>query len=422
MAQTKRPGQGEAAPPPKAGYPNAADIPTFKKMKEQAAGLRLLTMFKPSLRKELKHLEAELDRMLTSIDTFYELIGERNWVFHGSLNLDKLQVSLASGVPDQVERAILEQYADHETMKFALMRAKAVPELRPYRQLLDYALRDFQEERYYATVLSLLPVLDGFVAAVSDNRRGLHSLDEQKLVVWNSLVAHHQGLASTQKSFTRSFNTLSEEPLFELYRNGILHGNFSDFDNEIVASKAWNRLFALLDWREARIEAAKPAPVEATLRESLARVGKLQAQKKVFENWQPRSSSVAVDGLVTVELEPVAQAAIRLLDAWKNRNYGVLSEHLHEFGKKPARGAYVGQVRRRFATVTLDDYSLVSVDMRGAGIGHVSVELSIDGESRTSELRLLYVDATGSILPESDPLGTWQSVGSEPLGIVGRTW
>jgi len=421
MARTKRPGQGEAAPPPVSGYPSAADIPTFKKMKQQASGLRILSIFNPSLRKELKHLEAELDRMLNSIDTFYELIGDRNWIFHGALKLDRLQSPLASGVPDEVERELLAQYADHEIMKFALMRAKAIPELRPYRQLLDYAWRDFQEHRYYATVLSLLTVLDGFVAAVSDNRRGLHSLDEQKLIVWNSLVAHHQGLASTQRSFTRSFNTLSEEPLFELYRNGILHGNFSNFDNEIVASKAWNRLFALLDWREARIEAAKPAPVEATLRDSLTRLGKLHAQKKVLEKWQPRSSSVAVDGLATVELEPVTQAAIRLLDAWKYRNYGVLSEHLHEFGKKPARGAYVGQVRRRFEAVLLDEYWLVSVDMRGAGLGHVSVELSIDGKSRTSELRLLHVDASGSVLPESDPLGTWISMENEPLGIIGHT-
>ncbi|MFF1879710.1 hypothetical protein [Leifsonia sp. NPDC058230] len=360
--------------------------------------------------------------MVRSIDTFYEVVGDRNWIFHGSLKLDTLQEPLASGMPDRVEQAILEQYADHETMRFALMRAKAVPELRPYRQLLDYALRDYREGRYYATVLSLLPVLDGFVAAVSDNRRGLHSLEEQKLIVWNSLVAHHQGLASTQQSFTRSFNTLNEEPLFELYRNGILHGNFSNFDNEIVASKAWNRLFALLDWREARIEASKPAPVEPTLLDSLKRVGKLEAQKKVLNEWQPRSSSVAEDGLSTVEREPVAQAAIGLLEAWKNRNYGVLAGCLHEFGKKPARGAYIGQVRERFERITLDNYSLVSVDMRGAGLGHVVVDLSIDGASRASELRFLYVDATGSILPESDPLGTWLSVGNDPVGIVGRTW
>lgn len=342
MAQAKRPGQGEADPPPEAGYPSAADIPAFKKLKAQAAGLRLLVIIKPSLRKEFKRLEAELDRLVTSVDRFYELLGDRNWVFHGSLKLDDLHPALATGFADEVEQAVISQYVDAENMKFTLMRAKAVPELRPYAQLLDNALRDYQEERYYATVLALLPVLDGFVAEVGDNRRGLHSIEEQKLIVWNSLVAHHQGLASTQRSFTRSFNTLNEEPLFELHRNGILHGNFSNFDNLVLASKAWNRLFALLDWREARIEAAKPPPVEPTLKEALTRLGEVHAQKKVLDKWRPRSSSVADDGLSAVEGEPVVQSGIGLLEAWKARNFGVVAQYLHEFGKRPSRGAYIG--------------------------------------------------------------------------------
>jgi hypothetical protein len=345
VGQVKRPSQGDDAPPPEAGYPSAADIPSYKKMKEQARGLRVLAIAKPSLRKEVRELEGQLDRMLAAVDTFYELVGDRNWIFHGSLKLESLLEPLASGGPDAVEQALLGQYSDREAMRFALMRAKAVPELRPYRQLLDCALRDFQEGRFHASILCLLPVLDGFVAAVSDSRRGLHSLDEQKLVVWNSLVAHHQGLASTQRSFTRSFNTVSDEPLYELFRNGILHGNFTNFDNEVVAAKAWNRLFALIEWREARIEASKPVPIEPTLLDSLKQLGKLQARSKAFDEWQPRSSVVGVDGIQVVEREAAVQAVVGLLDAWKKRNYGLLAGRLHEFGKRPPRGTYIGQVR-----------------------------------------------------------------------------
>lgn len=422
MSRAKKPGRGELDPPPKDGYPSAWDVPQFKDLRAQMRAMTLLLVVRPSLRKELSRLKEELNRIVGSVDRFYELVGDRHWVFHGSLNLDRLVAAIETGSADHVEAEIIEQYQDADPMRFALMRAKAVPELRPYSALLDGAWRDYLEGRYYAVVLSLLPVLDGFVATVGDNRRGLHTREERELVVWNSMVSHHKGLAATQSSFRKSFNTLNEEPLHELYRNGILHGNFTNFNNVIVASKAWNRLFALLDWREATIDSARPKVIEPTFRESFAKLADAREVRRQMDGWQSRASSVAGDGESVVMGEPVAQAVDAMLKAWQAGNYGKLADHLHEATKKPSRGAFVGQVRSRFGSTMLEGFSIEAVEMRGSACGHVKTTLTIAGKEYQSELRVLHVDSAGRVYPERDERASWQSVQTSPESIVGREW
>ena len=422
MARVKKPGQGELDPPPEDGYPSAWDVPQFKEMKVQMSAMTLLLVFRPSLRKQLSGLKKEMHRIVGAVDRFYELVGDRHWVFHGSLNLERLVTALDTGSGEEVEKNLIEQYQDAERMRFALMRAKAVPELRPYAALLDAAWRDYQEERYYAVVLTLLPILDGFVATVGDNRRGLHTREEHELVVWNSMISHHKGLAATQQSFRKSFNTLNEEPLHELYRNGILHGNFTNFDNVIVASKAWNRLFTLMDWREALIESAKQKAVEPTLKESFVKLADTREMRRQMEDWQPRASSVAEDGEDAVMGEPVVQAMAAMLEAWKAGNYGKLADHLHETMKKPSRGAYIGQVRGRFADTTLESFTIDAVEMRASGCGHVKTTLTVAGKQHQSELRVLHVDAAGHVYPEGDDRASWQTIQTSPESIIGRDW
>jgi hypothetical protein len=422
MARTRKPGQGELDPPPEDGYPSAWDVPQFKQFRAQMRAMTLLLLVRPSLRKELARLKKELHRIVGSVDRFYELVGDRHWVFHGSLNLNRLVTALDTGSADEVEKELIKQYQDAKLMPFNIMRAKAIPELRPYAAMLDAAWRDYEESRYYAVVLTLLPILDGFVATVGDNRRGLHTREEHELVVWNSMISHHKGLAATQQSFRKRFNTLNEEPLHELYRNGILHGNFTNFDNVIVASKAWNRLFTLIDWREATIESAKPKEVQPTLKESFAKLSDTREMRRQMEAWQPRASSVAEDGEDAVMSEPVAQATAAMLEAWQAANYGKLADHLHETMKSPSRGAYIGQVRGRFADTALQGFTIDSVEMYGSGCGHVKATLTVAGKQHQSELRVLHVDAAGHIYPERDERASWRTVQTSPDSIIGRKW
>ena len=69
----------------------------------------------------------------------------------------------------------------------------------------------------------------------------------------------HAGLHQKRKKVIK-------EPVYELYRHGIVHGMVVDFDNEIVATKAWNYLFAVVDWAEDKKKQETPAPPAPTWR------------------------------------------------------------------------------------------------------------------------------------------------------------
>ncbi|MGN7965046.1 hypothetical protein ACTJKK_03115 [Microbacterium sp. 22179] len=422
MPRQSKPGRGEVDPPPSTGYPSAYDIPDFKHMREQMAGMRALLALKPSLRADFKKIEREHQRIVGTVESFYRIIGDRHWVFHGSLHLDSMATAVSAGDPETVEESLIAQYQDEQRMKYALMRAKNVREMRPRSQMLDAAFRDHLEGRYYAVVLVLLAVMDGFVNDVGSQRRGLHTRDGEELVAWNSVTAHHQGLAATQKSFTKSFNKTSAEPVYELYRNGIMHGNLTNFNNVVVASKAWNRLFSLIDWAQAIEQAKKPIEPEPTFRESLAKMADIAADRKKMAAWKPRTRSVVADGLEKVMSEPVVVAAASMLDAWIARNYGQLAPFLYEFTKPKSKNAFIGEVRSRFAATPLESFQVLGVDVRGPGLAHVTVGLTVDGVLHESELRWLYVDGDKHTRVEGDPRGTWQVIQTDPLSIVGRKW
>lgn len=422
MARPPRPGRGETNPPPASGYPSAYDIPKFKDMREQLAGMKLLTAFMPSMRGDIRKLDSELERIVGTVERFYKLLGERHWVFHDSLKLDPLVSALSTEDPDTAESALIAQYQDADRMKWVLMQTKNVREMRPRAELIDAAYRDYQKGRYYAVVLVLLTVMDGFVNDVGQQRRGLHTRDGEELVAWDSVTAHHQGLASTQASFTKSFNKTSADPVFELYRNGIVHGNLTNYDNLVVASKAWNRLFAVIDWAQALDKAKVPATPTPSLGESLNKLADTARQKREMEKWKPRAKSIESDGLDAVLAEPVVAATTSMLDAWKVENYGTLASFLHDFMKPKSRNAFIGQVRSRFENIKLESYDVVRVDVRGPGCAHVWVNLTVEGSVHESEMRWLYVDAEKHVHIETDPRGTWQTVQTDPLSIVGRVW
>jgi hypothetical protein len=72
---------------------------------------------------------------------------------------------------------------------------------------------------------------------------------------------------AAHRTFTKSFKARIDEPVYDPYRNGIVHGNIINFDNRIVAAKAWNRLFVVADWADARRKQSVPEKPERTWRE-----------------------------------------------------------------------------------------------------------------------------------------------------------
>lgn len=388
-------------------YDSARDMPKFREVEQQLSVMRLMRSLLPE---EEQHLldafPAQLDHMADTVDSFYALLGPRNWIFHDDLNLSAMAELVADNEsdPESAEQAMIEWYRTADCLSRLVLRLHRHEGLRARMPLLELALADFHSERYYAVVQVLLSVMDGFVNDLTPaNRKGLHARDPEGLDAWDSVVGHHLGLTNAHKSFVKSFKVRSAEPVHELHRNGIVHGTLTNYNNLIVATKAWNRLFAVADWACAaetqQNETARSS--EVTLEEIVEHVKSNAEVNAALDAFTPQSLTVDDDALTS---HPVYLACNGFLNAWKGRNYG----HMARAGTR-ALGETVApiQLRNDYQEHTLTQFRITAVRHRAASVALVETELTIDDMRFTPALTWIREDGNGqSVAPNES--GEWR--------------
>lgn len=414
MAQRRKPGAGKTNPAPTEGYPSASDIPRFRELIEKRDALRLLLPLNPSLRPTFKELDDRLAQLISSVDDFYELLAPRNWVFHETLSVTELREALDSKDADALERAIIAQYKDERRLDVLVNGLKHIPEMRPRIPLLLKAKTDYRAERFYSVVLVLLTVMDGFVNDV-EGARGLHARSENEMVAWDNATGHHLGLRNAHRSFKKFFNKTDDKEIFELHRNGIMHGVLTNFDNEVVASKAWNRLFAVADWAQSVERGKVPETPPATWAQTMETIQTTAKDRSHTTAWRPRSVTSEDPSF---SAEPVVRAAVELFTHWATGNYGGMSFRLKTIGKPKSRGERAGQVRDNFRGYTLDEFRVFAMTAVAPAVSTITAELTVNGSTIESESRWVYEGAKGRPLTESQPGGSWKVMESLPEGLA----
>lgn len=207
-------------------------------MEQQMAALELFDL-SPDQRKQLKELEREHQRITETVDRFYGLLGDRNWVFTGDISFTAVTAVIDTEDAETAEKRLIDYYKTDGRIAFPLRRLYRFDVMRPRRELLYKALSDYEAGRYYSTILVLLSVMDGFVNDLEASARlGLHARSSQDMVAWDSVAGHHLGLGHAHQTFIKGFYQTRTTEVTELFRNGIMHGTLVNFDNAIVATKA----------------------------------------------------------------------------------------------------------------------------------------------------------------------------------------
>jgi hypothetical protein len=385
-------------------YQSARDLPTVAEMLEQIQGMKLLTRFVARKeRAKLIELERQVEEHVAAVDRFYELLGDRHWIFHDSLNLERVKALLALE-PNEAERALIELYRDPEWFRFMKMGLRRFPEMQDRMELIERAARDCSEDRFYSCVLVLLTVVDGFVNDLDPaRRRGLHTREADELAAWDTVVGHHMGLTNVHNTFTKGTYKRSAEPLYELQRHGIIHGMLVNYDNVIIATKAWNRLFAVADWATSIEKKNKPREADPSWSDIFRQISRNEAAKKALAGWQPRKLPAADSSF---DDEEVCIRARSYLDAWKRRNYGAMAALISPRLGEATPGATAGIVRGEFKSWDLDDYTFVGADFEAAAVCEIDVDLVIDGKVQQARMRWIREAADGmAAMPNED--GIW---------------
>jgi hypothetical protein len=401
MPEMSRGGESEPATP----YGSAQDLPSIAEMLQQLQGMKLLTrVIARGERRKLLEIEASLRRHIQIVDGFYALLGPRHWIFHDSLSIS-LAESLLTLPAGEAERRLIDFYRDPEQLGVMVGRLRGFPALRSRWPLIERARTDFADERYNTTVALLLFAMDGFVNDLDPaQRRGLHARDADEMVAWNSIVGHHMGLTSAHQTFTHSFRKTSTEEVVELYRHGIVHGMLVNYDNDVVASKAWNRLFAVADWATSRSKAQASVNARPSVRATLRRVRENAAAKEAIDAWVPSAISKG-DG--AFETDAVVARSHAYLESWQRRNFGAMAELLSPLVAEPNHGRTAGLVRDAFSPEQLDGFAVTRVTYAAPAVAKAEVTLFIEGTELPGALRWIRGDHAGMAVAPNQG-GEWQ--------------
>lgn len=393
------------------GYQSALDLPSFVELLQQLRGAKLLTrVIGRAQRQKFLEVERQVLAMAATIDRFYDLLGERHWIFHDDLHMDRMAALVeAEASAEELERRfIAEQYGDGEWLRFMVRRLHGLPAMRRRMPLLLNALDDYQAGRYYATTLVLIAVMDGFVNDLDPaNRRGLHARDASELAAWDSVVGHHKGLAAAHATFTKSFKGTSDEPVYELYRNGIVHGNLTNFDNVVVATKAWNRLFAVADWAKAREKEQQPKAVQPSWSQMFQQLAENDGVKKLLAAWRPYR--LTPDQADFTE-HAAYKAAEAFFVAWQGQKYGVMVSVLpwksqQAYGKRAA-----GELRALYQAYRLSSARIAKLDFVAPSICMIDAVLHVNGAEVAVTMRWLHERADSDETVVEPDVGIWRLV------------
>jgi hypothetical protein len=149
-------------------YGSAADLPSFVEMRQQMRACGWLTWLTgPRKHRELprqrRDLERQLQHLTRTVDDFAQLLGPRNWIYHSRLPVDKMAALIRAPDAERAERKFIEFHRTYEWLPFWVQQLWGVPDLKPRLDLLKHPFLDYQNDRFYASVLDVVTIMDGFV-------------------------------------------------------------------------------------------------------------------------------------------------------------------------------------------------------------------------------------------------------------------
>ena len=397
-------------------YGSASDLPSYQELARQIQGGKLLTRFLArDQRSGFLEIERQLNHLVAVVDRFYDRLGPRNWIFHDSL----LSVSAVEEIldqtttPEEAEQRFIEMYRDEDRLAFWAQRLYSIEGLRERSHHIQRAREYYCADRFDSVALHLIAVMDGFVNDFEpDRRRGLASRDPDAMVAWDSVVGHHMGLTNALKTFDRTIKKRVDEEVYELYRHGIVHGTITRFDNVIVATKAWNMLFAVVDWAAATEKSRQPEAPEPTLQEAFVQLATTARMKKALEAWETLRLSVSD---AHFEDHEIKSATVEFLTAWRERNFGALARFpSRRSGKGETTDAQrAGQLREVFYGFALSEFCVTELENIAPAIWLSRGEATVNDLPGAFECRWITEDADGSFGFGSESM-LWRLVYCDP--------
>ena len=288
--------------------------------------------------------------------------------------------------------------------------------MRPRLPLLRKAAEDYFEGRYYSAVLVLIAVMDGFVNDFDKTvRRGLHTRNPEEMHTEDCVATMWAGLPAVQSTFTKSFHAREDSEVHSVFRHGIMHGMVTNFDNVIVASKAWCMLFAICDWvdsieldkkRRQEQEGQESVSLRSVLKRYIESKRKLVDDEEHLAQWRPHFVDLPNP---LAEDKELLDACVGYFDYWQKRNYGKLAGYLANPAEKP-KGVMAGEARAAYSAFPIDQYRIESIERTAAAVAEVHVSFESEKGKWSPHIRFVRTGEDGTSRCDWEQ-GEWRVVG-----------
>jgi len=406
---------------------NISDLPSYSKVREEInaahtvgkiiKGLSFFGIKNEKLSEafaKIPDLKKEADHLSTLPDRFNQHFSKIGWIAHESMNspLMEKSVELAeNGLTNRAENLLADHFTSIE-MNWLQHRFKVRSEFRIRYDLIKKAYNDTLNRSFYTSVPLLLTIIDGVVNDISKSK-GFFS-ENTELSAWDSVAAHHSGLATVRDIFNAPRKKTNSEEIFLPYRNGILHGRDLNFNNKFVAAKCWSTLFAINDWAKAlddkipnSLENYKPktlkegfSELKKVIREHQEWKAESAKEWKKLEDWKPREN-IDNDPLKFTEFSP-ERMAFETVKSWQNRNYGNIARSIHRFSSKEVNiNVEAGNIRKDLQNKILHSFQIKSIKDEAPAISEITMDIvyELNSQKRSKEIvmRMICKSKDGSI-------------------------
>ncbi|PXX61796.1 hypothetical protein DFR70_108354 [Nocardia tenerifensis] len=348
------------------------------------------------------------------VDQFYECLGARNWVFHDSLSLDRVE-ALLSETSDaaSAEERLIDLYRDEEITQWWLSQIRKLDGMKHRWHQVERAREHYHAGQFDSCALHLIAVMDGFVNDFEpDVRKGLVSRDPEGMTVWDSIVGHHLGLTHVLKTFGKTFKKRIDHEVFDLFRHGIVHGSVVNFNNVVVATKAWNMLFAVADWSVATAKASKPVESKPSWGEVLSALERQKRYRQYKDDFQPSQIAAGDSGFDTDEL--VARTT-QFLDAWQHGRWALVVPFMQPEGRGVSgRKAGAFQARELYQRYNLSSFQICTVSYTQASSAEVVADATVNGTKTRITFRMVLYTVDGFAGMPGEDGAEWRLAMSSP--------
>lgn len=266
-------------------------------------------------------------------------------------------------------------------------RLNSFPDMRPRLSLLRKAEKDYREGRFYSSTLVVVTVMDGFVNdANKASRTGLHALKPEDLASEECVATVFAGLPSVQRIFTKTARKRIDTPLYEVQRHALMHGMATDFDNDIIASKAWCMLFAIADWKKSKEKVATSEKDESSLIDAIRKAKSIHDETKkniaLLDKWEKHEVSLENPSKPDQE---VLESYVAYCTAWKNGNFGRIADFLPNNTNK-SKGAMAGEVRDTYSGHPISNFEIMSIARPAAAKAVATIRFQSNGLNWDAEI------------------------------------